>query len=110
MADEGVKLTSFYAGAPLCAPSRVSLMTGCYPQRPSIYNIDDHKHFHPILHNEEVTLAEMLKSAGYSTMAIGKWHLAGGGHQAVDVRRGRLPEVVVAEITGNLPSESTRIS
>lgn len=36
MEQEGIKLTSFYVGAPLCGPGRVSLMTGCYPLRPSI--------------------------------------------------------------------------
>ncbi len=83
MAEEGIKLTSFYTGAPLCAPSRLSLMTGCYPLRPAIAKINKDKQFHPILHNEEVTLAEVLKVAGYSTMAIGKWHLAGGGRQSI---------------------------
>ncbi len=83
MAKEGAKLTSFYTGAPLCGPSRVSLMTGCYPLRPSIPKVDHQRKFHPILHNEEVTIAEVLKSANYSTMAIGKWHLAGSGRQAI---------------------------
>nr|WP_299381100.1 sulfatase [Allomuricauda sp.] len=83
MAKEGIKLTSFYVGAPLCGPSRVSLMTGCYPLRPSIPKVDKQRKFHPILHNEEVTIAEVLKAAGYSTMAIGKWHLSGSGRQAI---------------------------
>ncbi len=83
MASEGIKLTSFYVGAPLCGPSRVSLMTGCYPLRPAIAKINKQRQFHPILHNKEVTMAEMLKSAGYSTMAIGKWHLSGSGRQAI---------------------------
>lgn len=83
MAEEGMRLTSFYVGAPLCAPSRVSLMTGCYPLRPAIGKINNQRQFHPVLHNQEVTIAEILKTAGYSTMAIGKWHLSGGGRQAI---------------------------
>ena len=74
MAQEGRKFTSFYA-APVCSPSRASLMTGCYPKRAL-----------PIPHvlfpgndiglaSEEVTVAEVLKDAGYATGIVGKWHL-----------------------------------
>ncbi len=74
MAREGRMLTSHY-GAPVCSPSRASLMTGCYPKRAL-----------PISHvlfpasavglaPEEITVAEVLKSAGYATACIGKWHL-----------------------------------
>ncbi len=87
MAAEGIKLTSFYAAAPLCGPSRAALMTGSYPLRPAIPKIDNHRKFHTIIHNEEVTMAEMLKAAGYNTMAIGKWHLAGSGGQAIGTRK-----------------------
>lgn len=74
MAAEGRKLTCFYA-APVCSPSRASLMTGCYPKR--VLPIP-HVLF-PIskdgLNPAEVTVAEVLKSAGYTTACIGKWHL-----------------------------------
>ncbi len=86
MADEGLRLTSYYTSAPLCAPSRASLMTGCYSQRiAEIRNKQGKKRFHPILDASEVLLPEILKQAGYATCAIGKWHLAGGGRGAVAV-------------------------
>ena len=79
MAAEGTKLTSFYVAAPLCTPSRAALMTGCYPKRIDMaYGSDfavllaaDKKGLNP----EEVTIAEVLKSAGYKTGMFGKWHL-----------------------------------
>ena len=79
MAAEGAKLTSFYVAAPLCTPSRAGLMTGCYPRRIDMaYGSDfavllaaDTKGLNP----EEITIAEVLKSAGYKTGMFGKWHL-----------------------------------
>ncbi|HEC04247.1 MAG TPA: N-acetylgalactosamine-6-sulfatase [Phycisphaerales bacterium] len=81
MAAEGVKLTSFYTGAPICGPSRAALLTGCYSQR--VDEVGRAKHFHTILHGREITIAEVLKKAGYVTKAIGKWHVAGSGRLAV---------------------------
>ncbi len=75
MAAEGMKLTSFYVAAPLCSPSRAALLTGCYPRRVGLGNWvlrpDSRKGIHP----DEVTLAELLKSRGYTCACIGKWHL-----------------------------------
>ena len=74
MAKEGRKLTSFYA-APVCSPSRAALMTGCYAKRalpiPHVLFPEDAVGLSP----KEITVAEVLKGAGYATAIIGKWHL-----------------------------------
>ena len=74
MAREGRLLTSFYA-APVCSPSRAALMTGCYPKRalpiPHVLFPGNDVGLAP----EEITVAEVLKTAGYATGIIGKWHL-----------------------------------
>ena len=79
MAAEGMKLSSFYVAAPVCTPSRAALMTGSYAQRidmglGSRFGVllsADSKGLNP----DEVTIAEMLKGAGYRTGIFGKWHL-----------------------------------
>ncbi len=74
MAKEGRRLTTFY-GAVVCSPSRAALMTGCYPKRALPI---PHVLFpaNPIgLAPAEVTVAEVLKSVGYVTGIVGKWHL-----------------------------------
>lgn len=73
MVSEGMKFTSFYA-QPLCGPSRAALMTGCYPMR--VAERGNTKQVHPILHSEEITIAEVLKTKGYATACFGKWDLA----------------------------------
>jgi len=72
-AAEGRKFTSFYA-TPVCSMSRACLMTGCYNVRVSIPGVLFPK-ANIGLHTNEITLAEIVKSKGYSTCAIGKWHL-----------------------------------
>ncbi|MHC4120425.1 MAG: sulfatase family protein [Planctomycetota bacterium] len=74
MADEGVKFTSFYAQT-VCGPSRAALMTGCYPLRVATRN--NQVDIHPYLHTKEITIAEVLRDAGYATACFGKWDLAG---------------------------------
>jgi len=74
MAAEGVRLTDFYVTAPICSPSRASLLTGRYAQRaglPFVLFPTERKGLPP----EEFTLAELLKERGYATACIGKWHL-----------------------------------
>jgi len=79
MAKEGSRLTSFYVAAPVCTPSRAALMTGCYPKRIDMATgsnfgvllAGDPKGLHP----NEITIAEVLKGAGYKTGIFGKWHL-----------------------------------
>lgn len=73
MAKQGMKFTSFYA-QPVCGPSRAALMTGCYPMR--VAERGNTKQVHPILHEDEITLAEVLKPSGYATACFGKWDLA----------------------------------
>lgn len=73
MAAEGRKLTCFYA-APVCSPSRASLMTGCYPKRVGIPAVLFPGNVTGI-HADESTLPELLKERGYATLCIGKWHL-----------------------------------
>lgn len=78
MAAEGVKFTSFYMASPVCSPSRGALMTGCYPKRIGFGSFDGASVLFPGhglgLHEDEITMADMLKAKGYSTMIVGKWH------------------------------------
>ena len=77
LAAEGVKLTSFYAGATVCTPSRMALLTGAYPARLGWtrgvvgYMMKQGEGLSP----EALTMAEVFKAAGYSTGIFGKWHL-----------------------------------
>ena len=77
LAAEGIRLTSFYAGANVCTPSRAALLTGRYPMRSGMQDI-----VYPQsdfgMPPSEVTIAEILKEAGYATGMVGKWHL---GHR-----------------------------
>lgn len=77
LAQEGVRFTRFYAAQPVCSASRVALMTGCYPSRVGI-----HGALGPGskigIHDDEMTLAELVKQRGYATAIFGKWHL---GHE-----------------------------
>ena len=75
MAREGIRFTDYYAAAPICSPSRAGLLTGCYPRRIGnhiwVHRADSRSGIHP----DELTIAELLKTAGYATACIGKWHL-----------------------------------
>lgn len=71
---EGVRLTSFYAGANVCTPSRAALLTGRYPIRSGMQHVIM-PHSQDGLPQSEVTVPELLREAGYATGMVGKWHL-----------------------------------
>lgn len=74
MAKEGIRFTDFYAAQAVCSASRAALLTGCYPNRIGFHGALDHRAKHG-LNNNEVTIAELLKTKGYATAIYGKWHL-----------------------------------
>lgn len=78
LAAEGIRLTDFYMGSPVCSPSRGAMLTGCYPPRIGFADFDGRWVLFPGqplgLHQDEITIAKLLKGAGYATKIIGKWH------------------------------------
>ena len=80
LAREGVVLTDHYAAAPVCAPSRASLLTGRVQGRCSLRDNCFDRAF-----SETNTLATVLRGAGYATWAVGKWGVAGGGESGEPV-------------------------
>ncbi len=69
MASESLRFDRFYAAAPVCSPTRGSVMTGRHPNRFGCFKWGYE------LRPEEITVAEVLQSAGYTTGHFGKWHL-----------------------------------
>lgn len=80
LASEGLRCTDFNVAAPVCGPSRASLMTGRYPMRcgqPGFPGTQSKtlKYEFKGLHPDEITIASLLQQQDYATMCIGKWHL-----------------------------------
>lgn len=74
LAKEGIRFTDFYVAQAVCSASRAALLTGCYSNRVGILGALGPKARHGI-HDQETTLAEVLKGCGYATAIYGKWHL-----------------------------------
>jgi arylsulfatase A-like enzyme len=74
MAREGVRFTEGYAASPFCSPSRAALLTGRLPARCGVPYVLFPAEHHG-LPEAELTLAELLRTRGYATACIGKWHL-----------------------------------
>ena len=74
MADDGVKMTSYYAAQAVCSASRAAILTGCYPNRLGISGAFGPKSKRGI-NPDEFLLSEMLKENNYKTAIFGKWHL-----------------------------------
>ncbi|MEM6470752.1 MAG: arylsulfatase [Planctomycetota bacterium] len=92
MAREGMRFTDFYAGNTVCAPSRCVLMTGQHMGHTHVRgNAGGPDMSKQSLRDEDVTVAEVLKSAGYATALCGKWGLgdeAEGGRQGLPRKQG----------------------
>ncbi len=69
MAKAGLRFDRFYAAAPVCSPTRASVLTGRHPNRMGCFQ------WGHTMRKHEITIAEALKSAGYTTSHFGKWHL-----------------------------------
>lgn len=103
LAKRGMRFSAAYAPAPVCAPTRISLMTGQSPAAlhwtkagPSLRPSANPKLTTPrnvrSISSDQTTFAELLQDAGYTTAHFGKWHLDGGGPErhGFDVSDGNL--------------------
>jgi len=78
LAREGMRFTDAHSPGAWCVPTRYGLLTGRYPCRPGRFRVGEG----PVIEADRLTLASFLRSAGYSTAMVGKWHLGfeGGPH------------------------------
>jgi len=91
LAQQGVRFTDAYAAAPVCSPTRASIVSGQYPARVGVtdfiaghnrpwaklINVRNRQQYLPL---ESLTVAEALQQGGYATGMFGKWHLGGREH------------------------------
>lgn len=93
LAEQGMRFSSGYAPATVCAPTRASLQTGMSPAKnlwtkaAGTITVENNFSMIPMVHrrslrDEEITIAEVLSEAGYTSAHYGKWHIDGGGPEA----------------------------
>lgn len=90
LAEQGMRFSAAYASAPVCSPTRISLQTGRNPAALGWTKAAPAEQGHRLIEgdnrksirDDEITIGQMLKSAGYATAHYGKWHLSGGGPAA----------------------------
>lgn len=75
LSREGLNFTDAHTSASVCTPSRYGLLTGRYAWRSRLQRHVLRPYDNPLIKDEQLTLAEMFKAAGYATACIGKWHL-----------------------------------
>lgn len=75
MASEGMRFTDFYVASSVCSASRAALLTGMYPQRVGVGGVFFPNRGSVGMDPKHITIAEVLKTSGYRTKAVGKWHL-----------------------------------
>jgi len=75
LASQGIRFTQMYAPSAICSASRAGLLTGRFPARAGVPGNVSSEQGHAGMPTSEVTIAEMLKQAGYATGHVGKWHL-----------------------------------
>ena len=88
LAREGMRFTHYYAGSTVCAPSRAALMTGRHTGQAWIRGNGALPEGDVPLRSEDVTVAEVLRDAGYRTAVIGKWGLGQAGTTGAPNRQG----------------------
>src|SRR5690606_12139189 len=89
MAAEGMRFTQFYAGSTVCAPSRSVLMTGLHLGHTRVRgNAGRTNMAAQMLYDDDVTVAEVLKRAGYATGLVGKWGLGMPGDEGLPTKQG----------------------
>jgi arylsulfatase A-like enzyme len=75
LAKSGTRFTQFYVAAPVCSPSRASLLTGLNPHAAGLPGNASSRKSTSGMPSDRITIAEALKKEGYTTAHIGKWHL-----------------------------------
>lgn len=90
LADEGMRFSAAYSPAPVCSPTRISLQTGRTPAALQWTKAAPAETGFPLIEGDnrksigsnEITIGQLLRSAGYATAHYGKWHLSGGGPES----------------------------